>query len=145
MQLLNGSRRSGKTLGLIKYVGEKELIIVCHNQGSCNYVKALAKEHNINLKYEPITIKRYVNLISDKFYIGKDNKLTKDIGGKPYYGGFVCDNLESCLAELGLNFTLATGTIPTTHPSNMILYSETKKQIEHNNLVNNILGEFKYE
>lgn len=146
MQLVSGSRNSGKSYSLVKYVGSKDLVIVCPNQGSCNYVKHIAKKQGITLKYEPITIKNYMRLIGESsIYVDTKNKLTTDRSGKRFDGGFVCDNIEHCLNAIGINFELVTGTIPTTHPSSLILYEDMKGCINMNNLHQEMLGEFKYE
>lgn len=147
MQLVNGCRNSGKSYSLVKYVGSKDLVIVCPNQGSCNSIKHLAKQQGVTLKYEPITIKNYMRLIRSEapIYVGANNKLTTDRSGKRFGGGFVCDNLENCLNEIGINFELVTGTIPITHPLSLITYVDMKGCIDMNNLHKEMLGEFKYE
>lgn len=148
MQLLNGSRQSGKTTALLEYCNGKEVIVVCYNQNACNIVKQKATKDGYVLRYEPITITHYMNLIKNsEVFIDAKGKASWDRSGKRFKGEFVCEELQTCLEFLGLNFKIATSTIPVTHPQNYIAYKRSTRQnlAPKKDILHKIIGEFDYE
>lgn len=148
MKLLNGGRMSGKTTALLEYCNDKEVVVVCYNQNACNIFKNKAKENNITLKYEPITINHYMNLVKNcEVFIDARGKASWDRSGKKFEGNFVCEELELCLEFLGIDFEIATTTTPVTHPQNYIMYkrSTKKDRVSKKDVLSKIVGEFDYE
>lgn len=89
MELIVGTKQSGKSSKLIKYAHKNDLQIVCQDKRACENMEALANKLNMKIRY-PLT---YGDLLAQNYY-GYNLR------------GLVIDNAEKLLQALSPNLNI---------------------------------------